>query len=86
MSKPLGGRGKKAAYVTTHMRVPEPIKAEVQSLVSRFHDDYSEDKTTPIASLPVAIVLAKAILMQKKSARVSVKKLLTALYHTEIEL
>ena len=86
MSKPLGGRGKKATYATTHIRVPEPIKADVQSLISRFHDDYSNDSTKLVTGLSEAIVAAKAILSQKKSARVSMEKLLTALYHTEIKL
>ena len=37
--KPKGGRGKTAPYKTTHLRVPEPIKDRIQSLI----DDYREN-------------------------------------------
>ncbi len=38
MPKPKGGRGKIAPYRTTHLRVPEPIKDQIQSII----DDYRE--------------------------------------------
>ena len=38
MTKPSGGRGKKAPYVSTHARIPEPIKPHVELLVSEFHN------------------------------------------------
>ena len=86
MPKPSGGRGKKAAYVTTHMRVPEPMKAEIQSILDRFHGIELEASEKPLTSLPEAMAIAQNILLQKKSARVSMEKLLTALYHTETKL
>lgn len=33
-----GGRGKKAPYATTHLRVPVPIKDRVQALIERFKE------------------------------------------------
>lgn len=36
MNKPKGGRGRKAPYEQTHIRVPIPIKGLVQSII----DDY----------------------------------------------
>jgi len=86
MSKPSGGRGKKAPYVTTHMRIPEPVKTEVQRILDRFHGTEVEATEKPLTSLPEAMAIAKNILLQKKSARVSIEKLLTALYHTETKL
>jgi hypothetical protein len=86
MSKPAGGRGKKAPYETTHIRVPEPIKAEVQRMIDRFHGSEVETDLNLETSLSAAVVLAESILSQKKSARVSMEKLLTALYHREIKL
>jgi hypothetical protein len=86
MSKPAGGRGKKAPYETTHIRVPEPIKAEVQRMIDRFHGSEVETDLNLETSLSEAVVLAESILSQKKSARVSMEKLLTALYHREIKL
>ena len=32
MDKQVGGRGKKAPYVSTHIRIPEPIKDRVEEL------------------------------------------------------
>jgi len=32
MEKPKGGRGKRAPYETTHVRIPEPIKDRVERL------------------------------------------------------
>ena len=36
MNKPTGGRGKKAPYEQTHVRVPLPIKARVEELKEMF--------------------------------------------------
>jgi hypothetical protein len=33
MSKPIGGRGKKAPYETTHVRIPVDLKSKVEELV-----------------------------------------------------
>lgn len=86
MSRPVGGRGIKATYSTTHVRVPEPIKADVQRVIDRFHDNYSEQSTNLVTTLAEATIAAKGILAQKKSARVSLEKLLTALYKTQVDL
>lgn len=86
MSRSAGGRGKKAPYSTTHVRVPEPIKTEVIALIHRFHQEVESETQKMDITLPDALAIAKGILLQKKSARVSMEKLLTALYHTEIKL
>lgn len=36
MSKPIGGRGNKAPYEQTHVRVPLPIKGKVEELKEMF--------------------------------------------------
>lgn len=47
MDKNLGGRGKKAPYETTHVRVPVPIKDRVENLkelyVSGLIEQYDND-------------------------------------------
>lgn len=86
MSKQVGGRGKRAPYATTHVRVPEPIKAEIERLIRNFHEDCSSETTMQVTDLSDAIAIAQGILLQKKSARVSIEKLLTALYKTEVKL
>lgn len=86
MTKPIGGRGNKAPYETTHLRVPEPLIPEVKRLINRFHETYSESSTNLVTSLDEAVVAAKAIILHKKSAKVSLEKLLTALYKVDVKL
>jgi hypothetical protein len=38
MVKPVGGRGIKAPYKTTHVRVPIPVKHEVERLIEQFRN------------------------------------------------
>lgn len=85
MNKPKGGRGKRAEYTSTHVRVPEPLVKEVEALKRKFFG-MDEEAENPLPSLENAMTIAKGILLQKKSARVSVEKLLTALYGGDITL
>ena len=39
MDKPIGGRGKKAPYETTHVRIPVDLKSQVELLVEQFRDN-----------------------------------------------
>jgi predicted RNase H-like nuclease (RuvC/YqgF family) len=41
-----GGRGKKAPYETTQMRVPVPIKDQVNSLIAKFRGEVLDDSKT----------------------------------------
>ena len=45
MEKPKGGRGKKAPYKTEQMRVPTPIKDQVNALIAKFRDSLNNDPT-----------------------------------------
>lgn len=38
MNKPIGGRGKKAPYDTALVRVPVPIKPEIEDLIERYRN------------------------------------------------
>jgi uncharacterized protein YyaL (SSP411 family) len=51
MVKPLGGRGLKAPYETTHVRVPIPIKASVQALIDEFRERQIQSPIKPLTSL-----------------------------------
>lgn len=84
-----GGRGVKAPYDTVHVRIPLPIKAEVERLSQAYKESVvngeikeSEEHLT----YEDAVELAKEILKSKKSARVSIEKLLTGIYKREVEL
>ena len=86
MVKPVGGRGLKAPYETTHIRVPVPIKPEVERLIERFRDGGETQTENTLTSFDDAVVIAKNILTQKKSSRASMSKLLTAIYGQNVTL
>jgi hypothetical protein len=86
MPKPKGGQGVKAPYTTTHVRVPLPVKPEVERVISRFHESGEIDEEKPLTGVEEAISFAKGILIQKKSAKTSLEKLLTAIYGQKIVL
>ena len=80
-----GGRGVKAPYQSTHVRVPTPIKHEVEALIQSYKDGCFQPRTD-FLSIDEATELAKEILKNKKSARVSLQRLLTAIYKVDISL
>jgi hypothetical protein len=86
MPKAKGGRGIKAPYETTHVRVPEPVKPEVERLISRFHETGEIGEEKPLTGIEEAISFAKGILLQKRSAKTSLEKLLTAIYGQKVSL
>jgi hypothetical protein len=95
MTKPVGGRGYKAPYTTTHVRVPTDIKSQVEVLIDNYRNQMlgvnqnnllttSSDK--PLTSLDEVLVLAQEILARKQSARKSMVLLLHAIYGKEVSL
>jgi hypothetical protein len=78
-----GGRGVKAPYETTHVRIPTPIKSKVEELSNTYKNGIELDL---VISKDSAINEAKNILRSKKSARESLSRLLTSLYGEEIKL
>lgn len=87
MLKPKGGRGHIAPYQTTHLRVPLPIKDEVQKVIDSYREsvlngiEFSKEQ---LPSLERAKAEAKRVLKSKQSAKKSIIKLLTSLYGVEI--
>jgi len=86
MSKPVGGRGIKAPYETTHVRVPVPIKADIQRLIDQFKEGGETESNNLLTGIDEAVTIAKAILISKKSAKQSMQKLLTAIYGENVVL
>lgn len=93
----LGGRGNKAPYETTHIRVPLPLKEIIQELVDNYKSTnhvpdninqliQPESSDDRMIAVDDAISLAHAILKQKKSAKLSLQKLLTAIYNVDVVL
>lgn len=88
MPKPVGGRGNTAPYETTHVRVPVPIKEQVQTLIDNYRSSIlgeSKETTNPsnlAKSSAEALELCREVLKQKKNAKISLVKLVNKLYNT----
>ena len=92
--KPKGGRGNKAPYRTKTMRIPEPIEYQVEKICDVYrqaslqgnwegiNDEGLLGTTTPLDRLTKeeAIKEANKILKGRKSARISLEKMLQVLY------
>jgi hypothetical protein len=84
--RPNGGRGQTAPYQTTHVRVPLPIKTEVEKLVARYKESQLlkiGDQRMPSVN---AAELARKILEHEKSAKAAMNQLLTELYRVDFKL
>lgn len=107
-----GGKGQVAPFVTTHCRVPEPIKPLIESIISdwkyRVHSGSQVEGDLLVQKLEQALIpdlislidkpltsqeaiqIANLILQEnvksKRSVKVVVAKLLTAIYKTDIKL
>lgn len=95
MNKPVGGRGYKAPYTTTHVRVPTDIKPQVEALIDNYRakvmgvDDNNSLTTSTNNLLPTleeGVKLAQEIIERKQSARKSMSFLLSVLYNQEVKL
>ena len=102
MTKPVGGRGLKAPYDTTHVRIPVDIKPQVEVLVSNYRNEIlgigcdnslttsrnllTASDDNPLPTLEQAIELALGIVNSKQSARKSMSLLLIAIYGKDVKL
>lgn len=87
MTKPIGGRGKKAPYETTHLRIPIPIKPQIESMIEAYRlsvIDGIDSPNSDLLPLGDAIELSKKLLKSKTAKSDTLAKLLTAIYHTEV--
>lgn len=87
MNKPLGGRGKKAPYETTHLRIPVPIKADIEKLIENYRlsvIDGIESEDNGLMSVEDAKLLTRKLIKAKTSKIDTLAKLLTSIYRVEI--
>lgn len=87
MNKPLGGRGKKAPYETTHLRIPVPIKADIEKLIDNYRlsvIDGIESEDNGLMSVEDAKLLTRKLIKAKTSKIDTLIKLLTSIYGVEI--
>jgi hypothetical protein len=87
MNKPLGGRGKKAPYETTHLRIPVPIKPDIEKLIDSYRlsvIDGIETQDNGLMSVEDAKLLTRKLIKAKTSKIDTLIKLLTSIYGVEI--
>lgn len=80
-----GGRGVKAPYETTHVRIPVEIKEQVEALSEAYKSGKLQTAFNPL-SKDDSIELARQVLKRKKSAKLSMESLLTGIYGEKISL
>lgn len=95
MTKPVGGRGYKAPYTTTHVRVPTDIKPQVEALIDNYRNELfgvsqtnllTTTEINPLPTLEEGVELALGIVARKQSARKSMALLLSAIYGKDVNL
>lgn len=87
MTRPIGGRGHKAPYETTHLRIPIPIKPEIEKLIAEYRlsvIDGIEPEKDSLLPLEDAIEMCRKLLKARKSKIDDFSKLLTSIYNVEI--
>ena len=87
MTKPMGGRGKRAPYETTHMRVPLPLKSQIEQLIEDYRLSILDGVDRPsseLIPLDEALIIAQKLLRSKTAKNDTVAKLLTSIYKTDI--
>lgn len=87
MTRPIGGRGHKAPYETTHLRIPVPLKPNIEKLIEDYRllvIDGIEPEKDDLLPLADAIEMCRKMVKAKKSKLEDFSKLLTAIYKAEI--
>lgn len=96
MSKPVGGRGIKAPYESTHIRVPVPIKDQIELIIEEYKEAITQDinllttyqinrNGNSLTSLEDAKEEARRQLKRKKGKYVEVAELLSFIYGIKVE-
>lgn len=85
MSVWKGGRGVKAPYESTHVRVPLPVKEKVEAIIQAFKDGEVQEQQSKLSDDEM-IDIAKNILKHKKSAKISLETFLRTILKKEVSL
>jgi len=86
VSKPKGGRGKKAPYETTVVRVPNPVLEQVQEICDAYRKSQELSDSKPVTDFEA---IREQVDQWRKTAKVGKDKLqnlLQLIYGVEIDL
>jgi hypothetical protein len=87
MTKPIGGRGNRAPYQTTHLRVPLPLKSQIESLIEDYRAVVVDGQPPAPAGVPPmeeSLEMAQKLLRAKTSKTETIKKLLEFIYKEDV--
>lgn len=87
MSKPTGGRGKRAPYETTHLRVPVPLKPAIEEMIEAYRAVVVDGEPSGLSwypSLEETLEMAQKLLRAKTSKTETIKKLLEFIYKEDV--
>lgn len=95
MNKPVGGRGIKAPYESTHLRVPVPIKPQLEAIIEDYRTTVTQDinlltsyriniSNNSLTGLEDAKKLAIKHLKAKREKHQMIANLLSDLYGTNV--
>ncbi|MDJ0716942.1 MAG: DnaJ domain-containing protein [Prochloraceae cyanobacterium] len=82
--KPKGGKGKRANYSTTIVRIPVPIKKQVEELIEKFHRENEEYMKLPLTGKWWEILGVKRNATESE-VKLAYKRL-SRLYHPDVNL
>ncbi len=86
MSKPKGGRGKRAPYETTVVRVPDPVLEQVEAICDAYRNGEVLSEEKPVTDFEA---IRDQIDEWRKSAKVGKEKLrnlLQLIYGVDVDL
>lgn len=86
MSKPKGGRGKRAPYETTVVRVPDPVLEQVEAICDAYRNGEVLSEEKPVTDFEA---IRDQIDEWRKSAKVGkekLKNLLQLIYGVDVDL
>lgn len=86
MSKPKGGRGKKAPYETTVVRVPDPVLEQVEAICDSYRNGEVASETKPVTDFEAIRAEIDEWRKQAKVGKEKLKNLLQLIYGVDVEL
>jgi hypothetical protein len=84
MQKPKGGRGVKAPYDSTHVRIPSPLKTRVEVLKRMYFDGIPDYEYMP--DIKEAMIESKKIVDSCSSSLEVAEKILEFVYGCHVSL